>query len=487
VVTALVAPGKGYQIIPRQIAGYKTPAIQVYTAVLSNARDVQLPYLAEKLTVNVSTDDQVSVSGQTLTVTNVEGNGVIYTGAASTAANVLIPHGITYKIALTAMAGYTKPADLTRTASLAAHQVPLVYAKIPTSDITFNKNVTDSANIDRGANQGVITTILSKMRCCMTKKTAAGKVAIRYLKNDTRKYYDDLTTPADLTGADGDVMVYLPEFYYKFTNTDSNKRKLGFSLIQIDSTWKKITPGLIGAYKAYLTGGKLYSRSGVVPTNTITQTDIIAAAVARGTGYGIIDYEMHCAIAFLFYAKYANRNSQAILGAGGAMYDSNNITGQTDNLGNADTQKNTTTYINFQGIEGVHNGITEWVDGVSINNRVWTIKNPDGSQRTVQAGTAEGWITDLAAMGSSDFMDVVPVAVGGSETTAFADYYYNNANNGLVLLRSHYSSYPHGGVSYTGALNAPSFTYAGVGSRLAFRGVIVEAESVGAFRSLPVL
>jgi hypothetical protein len=486
-VTALVAPGKGYQIVPVQVAGYKTPQTKAYIAVLGNARDVQLSYLAEKLTVNVSTDDQVSVSGQTLTVTNVDGNGVIYTGAASTAANVLIPFGITYKIALTAMSGYTKPADLIRTASQASHQLPLVYAKIQVGDITFNKNVTDPVNIDRGANQGIISTILSKMRCCMVKKTAAGKVAIRYLKNDTRKYYDDGTTPADLSGAEGDVMVYLPEFYYKFTNTDANKRKLGFSLLPIDSTWKKITPGLLGAYKAYLSGGKLYSRSGVVPTVDTSQTDFIAAAVARGTGYGIIDYEMHCAIAFLFYAKYATRDSQSILGAGGALYNSNNVTGQTDNLGNADTQRNTTTYINFQGIEGVHNGLYEWVDGVVINNRVWTIKNVDGSQRTVQAGATNGWITDLAAMGATDFMDVLPTAVGGSETSYFADEYYGNENSALALLRSYSSSHPDGGVSYADTGDAPSLTSAHVGSRLAFRGVIVEAESVGAFLSLPVL
>ncbi|KAA6336883.1 hypothetical protein EZS27_014994 [termite gut metagenome] len=487
VVTAFVTPGKNYQIVPRQVAGYKTPATQIYTSVLGNARDVQLSYLAEKLSIGVSTDDVVSVSGQTVTVTNTAGNGVIYTGAAGAAVNVLIPQGITYKIALSAMTGYAKPSDVIFTSSLVTRGVSLQYVKILINEITFNKNVADPANIDRGANQDVINTILSKIRCCLVKKVSDGKTAIRYLKNNTRNYYDDGVTPTILTGGEGDVMVYLPEFYYKFTNTDANQRKLAFSLLQIDGTWKKVTAGLIGAYKSFLTDGKLYSRSGVVPTVNTSQTAFIAAAVARGAGYGIIDYEMHCAIAFLFYAKYGTRNSQAILGAGGALYNSNNVTGQTDNLGNADTQNNTTTYINFQGIEGVHNGLTEWLDGVVVNNRVWTIKNLDGTQRTVQAGTTDGWITDLAAMGASDFMDIVPLAVGGSETTHFADYYYQNANNGLALLRSNSSSGTHGGVSYTDANNAPSITYAYVGSRLAFRGVIEEAASVLAFRSLPVL
>jgi hypothetical protein len=455
--------------------------------VLGNARDVQLSYLAEKLTIGISTDDQVSVSGQTVTVTNTVGSGVIYTGAAGAAVNVLIPHGITYKIALSAMTGYAKPADVIFVSSLATRGVSLQYVKILINEITFNKNVADPANIDRGANQDVINTILSKIRCCLVKKVSDGKTVIRYLKGNTRNYYDDGVTPTILTGGEGDVMVYLPEFYYKFTNTDANKRQLSFSLLQIDGTWKIVTAGLIGAYKSFLTDGKLYSRSGVVPTVNTSQTAFIAAAVARGAGYGIIDYEMHCAIAFLFYAKYGTRNSQAILGAGGALYNSNNVTGQTDNLGNADTQNNTTTYINFQGIEGVHNGLHEWVDGVVINNRVWTIKNLDGSQRTLQAGATNGWITDLASMGASDFIDVVPTAVGGSETTHFADEYYGNANNGLALLRSGSSSNPGGGVSCTDAYNAPSSTDANVGSRLAFRGVIEEAASVLAFRSLPVL
>jgi hypothetical protein len=195
---------------------------------------------------------------------------------------------------------------------------------------------------------------------------------------------------------------------------------------------------------------------------------------------------MHCAIAFLFYAKYGNRSSQDVLGVGGLSYGSGS-TGTTNSIGNADTVKTTSGAVNFQGIEAVHGWYYEWVSGVTINNRVWTIQQVEGGQRTVNAGTSDGWITDLAAMGTSDFLDVIPTAVGGSETTYFADYYYQSSSTGLALFRSYYSSFTYGGVSLASASSAPSNAGAGIGSRLAFRGVIVEAASVAAFKALPVL
>lgn len=54
----------------------------------------------------------------------------------------------------------------------------------------------------------------------------------------------------------------------------------------------------------------------------------------------MIDYWQHCQIAMLFYAKYKNRNAQAILGTGSVTYSTS--TGGTNNIGNNDT-KNTTS------------------------------------------------------------------------------------------------------------------------------------------------
>lgn len=57
-------------------------------------------------------------------------------------------------------------------------------------------------------------------------------------------------------------------------------------------------------------------------------------ATALGSGFDIIDYETHCKIAHLFYAKYANRNPQEMsqFGYGDGSYS--RTIGTTSSLGN---------------------------------------------------------------------------------------------------------------------------------------------------------
>ena len=281
-------------------------------------------------------------------------------------------------------------------------------------------------------------------------------------------------------------MVDFPEFYYKWEQVDSNKFRYRFALYNVDGTFKHVPRSLVGAYKAYMTGNKLYSRSGVAPTVSKSSNDFDSYATARGTGYQRIDFQQHCVIAFMLYAKYGNRNLQAVLGSGGATYSPLTNTGTTNAIGNADTVNAAAGYVNGLGLEGVFGGIYEWVKGVSINNRVWTITDPDGTQRTVNAHTADGWITNVAAE-NGPFFDMVPTGVGGSETTHYSDYYLQSSGSSLVLARSSYGSGSFGGVACVYACSDASGTSSRIGSRLAFRGVVREAQSVSAFKSLPVL
>ncbi|WP_350006669.1 hypothetical protein, partial [Phocaeicola massiliensis] len=204
-------------------------------------------------------------------------------------------------------------------------------------------------------------------------------------------------------------------------------------------------------------------------------------------GYQRIDFQQHCVIAFMLYARYGNRNLQAVLGIGGAVSGSSaTTTGTSNSTGIADTKNETSKYVCGLGVEGVFGGIYEWVKGVEINNRVWKITDPDGSTRNVNAGTSDGWITNVAAE-KGPFFDMVPTQVGGSETTHYSDYYWQSSSNSLVLARSYSDSNTHGGVAFAAAGFDASGTGSVFGSRLAFRGVIREAESVSAFKALSVL
>ena len=73
-------------------------------------------------------------------------------------------------------------------------------------------------------------------------------------------------------------------------------------------------------------------------------------------------------------------------------------------------------------------------------------------------------------------MDVVPTAVGGSDTTYFSDYYWSNSGS-RVLFRSCGSALSYGGVAFADAGGDASHTNYSVGARLAFRGKIHDLDN----------
>lgn len=473
-----------YVVTPEAATGYASPEAQTYVATGGNERQISLVYSCEKVTVNVTADDGGDCSDRTVTVKETDGGTVIGTGQGAQAI-VKVPSGTGYTVSVDSFNGYLKPSDQSFSANSASRIVSFEYEKIVDAGITFDKSKSDPQNITGEINSGVIKMILEKFRRCLCKKTKDGEVAIAYLKDDNSNFYED-GTAAKLDGTEGDVMVDFPEFYYKWVNVDNNKFTYRFAFYNVDGTYKHVPRSLVGAYKGYMDGSKLYSRSGVTPTTNKSTNDFDGYATARGGGYQRIDFQQHCVIAFMLYARYGNRNLQAVLGAGGAVYNPATTTGSSNATGIADTKNETSKYVCGLGLEGVFGGIYEWVKGVSINNRVWTITDPDGSSRNVNAGTSDGWITNVAAE-NGPFFDMVPTNVGGSETTHYSDYYYQSSGSGLVLARSSYSSSTVGGVSYAYAYNDASNAHSHYGSRLAFRGVIREAESVEAFKALAVL
>ena len=346
--------------------------------------------------------------------------------------------------------------------------------------IVFDRRISDPANIT-GHGEGAILDILAKMRRCLCKKTAEGEVAICYLDNSNSNMY--AAGPASvLTGTQGDVMVYKPAFYYKYEAVDNGQ----FAYLiaeQGDDTWIYSPASLIGAYKSYNSGGKLYSRSGAAPTGSISQANSIVYGRARGTGYNIIDFEQHCMIALLFYAKYGTRDSQAVLGAGAANYAT--VNGSTNSRGNADTVGATSGHASFAGIEGVHGCVYEWVSGIAIENYVWTATDPDSTRRQIgTASSSGGNISEIAAARGPHF-DLMPIAVGGNTFIYYADQYYSSTGS-CVLARSFNSTSTNGGISCTCARYGSSYTYIDFASRLAFRGIINEVDRQ-TFMSLPVL
>ena len=282
----------------------------------------------------------------------------------------------------------------------------------------------------------------------------------------------------------------------------------------MEPDWVEHEPCLVAVFEACTIGSKLYSAAtGNASVGSLTQSDFVYYAKQRGLQ--LIDWEMHKDIANLFFAFYGRRDSQDQCGYGQST-EQRNI-GTTALLGMQDTisynsdggahQTSNAWYVrpnedgknvysliyntNCMGYENLYGDKYEWLSGVSLPNTntqeqyKLLIEMPDGSTRKVKSGTVSGYCT---GMYHQKYMDIVGVhSQKGSSTTYYCDEFnVSNAAN-RVVCRSYYSSYAYGGVSFAYCGYVSSSSFSNIGSRLAFRGEIEEAESVTAFKAIKAI
>ena len=282
----------------------------------------------------------------------------------------------------------------------------------------------------------------------------------------------------------------------------------------MEPDWVEHEPCLVAVFEACTIGSKLYSAAtGNASVGSLTQSDFIYYAKQRGLQ--LIDWEMHKDIANLFFAFYGRRDSQDQCGYGQST-EQRNI-GTTALLGMQDTisynsdggahQTSNAWYVrpnedgknvysliyntNCMGYENLYGDKYEWLSGVSLPNTntqeqyKLLIEMPDGSTRKVKSGTVSGYCT---GMYHQKYMDIVGVhSQKGSSTTYYCDEFnVSNAAN-RVVCRSHSNSFAFGGVSFANCGYDSSSSYTYIGSRLAFRGEIEEAESVTAFKAIKAI
>ena len=282
----------------------------------------------------------------------------------------------------------------------------------------------------------------------------------------------------------------------------------------MEPDWVEHEPCLVAVFEACTIGSKLYSAAtGNASVGSLTQSDFVYYAKQRGLQ--LIDWEMHKDIANLFFAFYGRRDSQDQCGYGQST-EQRNI-GTTALLGMQDTisynsdggahQTSNAWYVrpnedgknvysliyntNCMGYENLYGDKYEWLSGVSLPNTntqeqyKLLIEMPDGSTRKVKSGTVSGYCT---GMYHQKYMDIVGVhSQKGSSTTYYCDEFnVSNAANRVVCRSSNYS-YAFGGVSYAGCGYDSSSSFSVIGSRLAFRGEIEEAESVTAFKAIKAI
>lgn len=484
-----------YVVTPEVADGYSSPAAQTYVAVGGSERQISLVYSTEVVTVNVTAESSGDCSAVAVTVKKTSDDTVIGSGTGAQVV-VKVPFGTEYTVSVGTLSGYTTPASQSFTANTAARAVTMTYELIKSSVITIDQTVSDPATMISGdVNGEIIQWIRQNSHRVLAKKTSDGNVTYcRLSDTDSTKYYDG--TAAVLTGNEGDVFMKMPDFYYYATEGDAVT--LTFAKEKINDNYVKWDGNtLIGVYEAYNSSSKLYSRSGVASTGNVSQANFKTYARARGTGYQLVDWQMHCVMACLFYAQYGHTNSQAKIGVGTNTYDKS--TGQTNSLGMTDT---TTTNgnsmsINFWGLENWWGNKYEWMDDYDnpANSLAATVNDPvSGSTRQLALPSSSAdYGAYVKKMKFGKYLDLIATGddpKDGTDSTGYCDYQWwpgTTSSSPRVLRRSYSYSYAYGGVAYAVAHSASSYTYSYSGSRLAFRGVSREAESVSAFKALSVL
>lgn len=277
------------------------------------------------------------------------------------------------------------------------------------------------------------------------------------------------------------------------------------SVEAIEPDWVEHTECLGGAYEAYLIDDVLRSVSGVSSVGTISQAQAIKYAQNRGKGFQLFDWEMHKDVGNLHFFKYGNTDSQGVCGYGTNNYQK--VTGLTNALGIRDTvsyykekggsnpqaegaYRDGVNYqsVNVLGYENFQGNKAEWLQYVTVNKTAadgrWFITMPDGTERVVQGITVYNADIYPTHMVWGRYMDLIAAKEGGSTSSHWFDRFYVGTGLSRVVYRSYYNAYALGGVSYASANNDLSFTYASIGVRLAFRGIIRWAGSVAAFKAI---
>ena len=374
-----------------------------------------------------------------------------------------------------------------------------IHDKSHVNFIMLDMTVSDPATMIGGdVNGKLIRRIRANSHRYLGKYVADGVMLLCQLDDhDSTKFYDG--TAATLDGTQGDVFMQRPTLYTQAVEVSAGVWKIGFADYKVDESWLEWSEhDIIGAYEAASTtafdgstletansgAGFLRSISGVASLANVSQANFKTKARNRSANFSLVRWEHQNIMAFLFYAIYGNTNAQAICGSGTATNAKN--TGLTNALGMTDTNSvnGNQSSINFFGLDNWWGNKYEWVDNVDVNGYDWTIADRNsGLTRTVQGQvTPNTWVyPKRMVVGANLDLIPYPTQTGGDDHHGFCDGIYMTGASGPVVRRSGSDAYSQGGVAYANAYYDSSYTSAGSGSRLAFRGHCVKAESVAAF------
>ena len=323
------------------------------------------------------------------------------------------------------------------------------------------------------------------------------------------------------------VMIKIPEFWYVDDYTPGTKTHNLKICPHAKPGWYHHKEAYVSAYEAFNfdNKGRLVSMRSVVPTVNFNRTNGRTWARANGfdgeAKWNLYTYEEHRAICHLFLVEYATRNSQKAvnteltpegfrqggLGSGcttgtatinGAQTQSFIPTGSSDSLGSGSGEvtvtiqqtdqsgSNTSTITRkcnrYRGIENPFGHIWKHTDDIiskyEASYRTWyksvkpdqfaTNKNNSYKPLCSVDNVNVGYKTEIKATPACDFFSMS--VSGGSETTYWCDYNWDNTDTSEHCLLIGGSSVTGGAAGLFGLYSAAGVGFSGahIGSRLTY-------------------
>lgn len=273
-----------------------------------------------------------------------------------------------------------------------------------------------------------------------------------------------------------DTVVYIPEFYYKITESGGKRY---FYVADKAATGFTKHPGSGKYVGRYNTGASYVSKSGLSPLVNISRATARTGSKNKGSKWGQYDYASWCAVWLLYLVEFADWNSQTAIGRGNVDSGSVKTTGGTDSMtyhtGRA-SGTDGSTQVQYRGIEDPWGNVWEWIDGVNFSDgTVYVCTTPgsyadDTATNYTSAGTkvqSDGWIKDIG-MSSNMPWTFYPITVGGSETTYIPDYANYSSGWRVLVVGGRYGNGSSAGLFCFNANHTSSYAYSLVGARLLF-------------------
>ena len=325
--------------------------------------------------------------------------------------------------------------------------------------------------------------IQTQMKRCVLN--ADGTVKYYLNPSDSTKKADGSTAIID--GTDGNVMVEIPKFWYKYEYVNNVHK---WSISDVAQVGYEVHPAFIRggveksfryycAYQGFTLSGKLISGSGRVPTASKTRATFRTEAAANGTGWSQIDWNLLIAVQLLYLVEFANFNTQVMLGQGitnTSVYT--DATGSSNALGNASSPStNTSTqFMSYRGIENWYGQIYKFIDGVNVSSWVYYVNNKpatfaddvftgDYVSTGITSASANGHAKNIFASGKGF---VANNTTGGSASSFVPDYFYQTTGNRILSFGGYAGNGALAGGFCLVANNTTSLSHSSIGSGVSF-------------------